>query len=85
MRTLPRLALSIHKFSLPAGYCFGGLGGITPAGGFFGFRWAVFFGGGFTNRLKQLRRSSSSFTKRQSCTDLAGLETGFGAGSIFSS
>jgi hypothetical protein len=75
----------VHKFSLSAGYFFAGLGGIAPAGGFFSFRWAVFFGGGFTNRLKQLRRSSSSFAKRQSCTVLAGVETGFGAGSIFSS
>ena len=45
------------------GYCFAGPGAAVPAAGFLSFCWAIFFfGGGFTNLLKQLRRSSSSFT-----------------------
>src|SRR5215469_6578137 len=68
------------------GYCFAGVGAMVPAAGFFGFCWAVFFfGGRFTNRLKQLRRSSSSFKKRQSSAVLAGADTCFGAGFILSS
>jgi hypothetical protein len=67
-------------------YCFAGPGPTAGAAGLLDFCWAVFFfGGGFTNRLKQLRRSSSSFTKRQSCTVLAGAKTCFGAGFILSS
>jgi hypothetical protein len=62
------------------GYCFAGFG----ATGFLSFRWAVlFFGAGVTNRLKQLRRSSSSFKKRQSCTAFAGAERLFGSGFMF--
>jgi hypothetical protein len=67
-------------------YCLAGLASFGPAAGFFDFCWTVlFFGRAVANRLKQLRRSSSSFTKRQSCTVLAGAETCFGSGFIFSS
>src|SRR6516225_1442761 len=67
-------------------YCFAGPGTIVPDAGFLSFCWAVFFFvGEFANRLKQLRRSSCSFRKRQSCTDLAGAETCFGSGFILSS
>ena len=67
-------------------YCFAGPGTIVPDAGFLSFCWAVFFFvGEFANRLKQLIRSSCSFRKRQSCTDLAGAETCFGSGFIFSS
>src|SRR5262249_34346334 len=67
-------------------YCFAGPGTIVPDAGFLSFCWAVFFFvGEFANRLKQLRRSSCSFRKRQSCTDLVGAETCFGSGFILSS
>jgi hypothetical protein len=48
---------------------------------FFGI--VFFFEATFTNRLKQLRRSSSSFKKRQSLTVLAGADASLGAGFIF--
>jgi hypothetical protein len=91
---LPRLTASRYRCAarmtnqsrrprFARGYCLAGVGAFVPAAGFLSFCWTLFvFDGGFANPLKQLRRSSSSFTKRQSCTVLAEAETCFGSGFI---